>query len=720
TIAETTPADSTSGQNTSANSTSDSDLEKRELAKQVVSATGFAQELRDAPASISIVTGKELQERPVRDIAEAVSLLPGVSIDTGATSFGGYSISIRGMPSSYTLLLVDSKRQDASSEAFPNVSFSQAAFMPPLAAIDRIEVIRGPASTIYGSDAIGGVVNVITKRSFDKWASNILLNTTLQEENIFGHSVGVSAYTAGPIDKAKKWSVQLRAKDTHQFQSGSTDISGVPTNPTNPNAAMPTIASASIIGAGQNNQYQAGARIGYEMSEKNYLYVDYSHFGSWYDPTIFENSVFNRNNAIVRHQGRYGANGTIRTDTSIQYNANHNASRKRLAQDVILEHRTSLPFWRMKLNVGGQYIYNSVAAQYGTVFGGDVGNFMDRHTYALYLDDQWAIVDSLLLNVGVRLNMDSNFGFNASPRAYLVWNALEGSAIGDLTFKGGISTGYILPTLTQIAPGWGSSTGQGAIRVFGNPDLKPESSTNYELSVMHETDYTQVSLTGFFTQFYDKITSMTVAVNGQMPAGFICNATSNPNRPTISPSCQYSYNVDTAQSYGIEVYGQIKPFSVGIGELGLNASYTWNRSRSTSGATNGMPLANIPEHSLNGAINYTWNNLGVYVRGEFKARQMRTNVLGRTVTQAGLDTWKRNNPGRSEFYEPYFLLHLGANYQITKTLRANFGIYNLLNHNFVDYYVSYTNAAQTAGTLYNNYASIYEGRRYYIALSMDF
>ncbi|WP_258399796.1 TonB-dependent receptor domain-containing protein [Helicobacter fennelliae] len=690
-------------------------VETKELSKQVVSATGFEQDLRDAPASMSIITNKELQERPIRDLGEAVSQVPGVSIDHTVTSFGGYSISIRGMPADYTLLLVDSKRQDGSSETFPNINYSQASFMPPLAAIDRIEVIRGPASVIYGSDAIGGVVNVILKKSFDKWSNNIMLNSTLQEVPYFGHSVGASVYSAGPIDKAKKWSLQIRAKDTHQFAQQSMSI------PLPNGISLAVAGTPPIVGFGLNNQYQVGARVGYMPSEKNYFYVDYSYFGQWFDPKYFKYSVFNRNNSIIRHQGSYGL---WKTDTSIQYNIQHNASRKRIAQDIVLEHRSSIPFWRMKLNVGGQYIYSSVSALYGTVFGGDVGNYLDRHTFALYAEDQWAIVDKLLLTLGVRANMSDDYAFNASPRAYLVYNALEHSVIGDLTFKGGVSTGFKMPSMTNVAPGWGFSTGQGWIRVYGNPDLKPESSINYELTAIHETDFTQVSLTGFFTQFRDKITSTRANVGDRLPAGFTCTS----DRPGVSnsvgtgsASCQYSYNVDTAQSYGLEVYTQIKPFGVGVGDLGANVSYTWNKNESTSGATKGLPLAGVPEHTLNASINYSWKDLGVYLRGEYRARQLRTNVLGRTSTQAALETWRRSNPGKSEYYNPYFLLHLGANYNITRALRLQFGIYNLLNHNFIDYYESKSMAnSKITTTLYNNYNVIREGRRYYIALNMDF
>lgn len=80
------------------------------LSRSVVSASGFEQDYTLAPASISVITPQEIQTRPVRDLAEALSNVPGVSIDSDVSKTGGYGISIRGMGSSYTLILVDGKR----------------------------------------------------------------------------------------------------------------------------------------------------------------------------------------------------------------------------------------------------------------------------------------------------------------------------------------------------------------------------------------------------------------------------------------------------------------------------------------------------------------------------------------------------------------------------------------------------------------------------------
>ncbi|RDU59071.1 ferric enterobactin uptake receptor, partial [Helicobacter marmotae] len=168
------------------------------LGRSVVSATGYEQDIKDAPASIAIIPQEEILTRPIRDLGDAVQDVPGVYVE--ATKTGGNTISMRGLGSAYTLILIDGKRQNVARGFNLNGFDGQdTSFMPPASMIDRIEVIRGPASIIYGSDAMGGVINIITKKNPDTFTSGIQLHTDLMEENVFGHQYGFNAYVAGPI-----------------------------------------------------------------------------------------------------------------------------------------------------------------------------------------------------------------------------------------------------------------------------------------------------------------------------------------------------------------------------------------------------------------------------------------------------------------------------------------------------------------------------------------
>lgn len=119
-----------------------------ELDVSVVSASGYAQDVRQAPASVSVIGAEALADKPVADIGAAVGDVPGVDIDT--TKMGNATISIRGFDSAYTLIMVDGRRQNVSTAMIDNGFDPTSTFMPPMGMIERIEVLRGPASTIWG------------------------------------------------------------------------------------------------------------------------------------------------------------------------------------------------------------------------------------------------------------------------------------------------------------------------------------------------------------------------------------------------------------------------------------------------------------------------------------------------------------------------------------------------------------------------------------------
>jgi outer membrane receptor for ferrienterochelin and colicins len=96
--------------------------ESVELREVVVSASGFEQELRQAPASIAVVTRQDLETRQFRDLAEALRHVEGVDVRGATGKTGGLNISIRGLPSDYTLILIDGRRQNAAGNVTPTVS----------------------------------------------------------------------------------------------------------------------------------------------------------------------------------------------------------------------------------------------------------------------------------------------------------------------------------------------------------------------------------------------------------------------------------------------------------------------------------------------------------------------------------------------------------------------------------------------------------------------
>ncbi|MCQ3830466.1 TonB-dependent receptor [Microbulbifer elongatus] len=166
----------------------------------VVTATGFEQKITDAPASISVISADDLKTRQFTNLLDAVKYQEGVDIGSTRDKTGQGSISMRGLTGEYTLVLIDGIRQNNHGDIYPNnFGGNQFNHIPPQDTIERIEVIRGPASTLYGADALGGVINVITKRHTDEWGGGMTYGRSLQTNDDFGDDITTDFNVIGPI-----------------------------------------------------------------------------------------------------------------------------------------------------------------------------------------------------------------------------------------------------------------------------------------------------------------------------------------------------------------------------------------------------------------------------------------------------------------------------------------------------------------------------------------
>ena len=168
-----------------------------ELSPIVVTASGAVQELRDAPASISVISQAQLKKHPANRLENALQDIPGVNVS--GSNANKSDISIRGLPADYTLIMVDGHRQN-TRESRPNGNGGfEGAFIPPVSAIERIEVVRGPMSSLYGSDAMGGVVNIITKNATKEWTGSFSSGFTVHDKSEFGDGYHGDFFVSGPL-----------------------------------------------------------------------------------------------------------------------------------------------------------------------------------------------------------------------------------------------------------------------------------------------------------------------------------------------------------------------------------------------------------------------------------------------------------------------------------------------------------------------------------------
>lgn len=262
----------------SANAIPDSD----NIEHVVVTATGYEQKLTQAPASISVITAEDLKARSFTSLLDAVQFQEGIDIGTTRDKTGQGSVSMRGLTGEYTLLLIDGRRQNNHGDIYPN-NFGGNAFnhMPPLDTIERIEVIRGPASTLYGADALGGVINVITKKHRSEWGGNITFGRSLQTNNDFGNDITTDFSVTGPlIDNV----LSLGIRGSLYEQQASTPQLAPAIDPN----GVEHIRSLGFGGGGRtvdNNSEHYGFSLNYTAAEGHEFGFDYDNSHQEYDNT---------------------------------------------------------------------------------------------------------------------------------------------------------------------------------------------------------------------------------------------------------------------------------------------------------------------------------------------------------------------------------------------------------------------------------------------------
>lgn len=665
------------------------------LQSTVVSASGFEQDLSEAPASITVITREQLERKQITSLGDALRDIVGVNVDdkdARSNKTGNRSIALRGLPSRYTLILIDGRRQNSPGTVSPNAFDDTASvFIPPVAAIERIEVIRGPMSTLYGSDAMGGVVNVITRKAGNEWRGGGRLEGTFQTDNDFPDNNALSFYAGGALvpDLLK---LQVHGRTFNRKEGDVTwpgqsttpgDLRTMGQNPVKanndtlgakltltPNAAHEFLLGVDATRQDYNNDNGQLGRLGTGRGYDTELGFDrdqYTLAHRWQlDSGVLESSLVRNETETT---GRLIPSNTPGRVTD--------SKRELRATNTLFDTKLVTPIANHMLSVGGQWWDAELKD------GLAPGSYSNTQ-WGLFAEDEWRLRDDLALTGGLRYDRHDEFGGEITPRVYAVWNTTD-----QWTLKGGVGRGYKTPWLEELAPGIIGYGNSGLTPLFGNPDLKPETSVNSEISALFD-NFAGFSFqaTVFHTRAKDLI-----------------------ERPTAATNVQFD-NIGKAVIQGVELSAAYDLAA----DWRLSGNYTYTDSEIKSERNKGNALTDTPKHMLNARLSWqTTPRLSTFLEGEYRGTAFRDPSF-HEPSNGGDAQGAKAALGNFDSYSQF---NLGGSYIVSEHLTLNASILNLTNKNFNQYrpYLRDDNGALTYSNRYNH---IHEPRRVWLSMDVSF
>ncbi|WP_299728779.1 TonB-dependent receptor [uncultured Endozoicomonas sp.] len=602
----------------------------------VVTAAGYEQQLTAAPATISVMTREQLDTRAYQDLTDALTDMPGVTVTGGGD---GTDISIRGMPAEYTAILVDGRKQSGRETETNGSTFTEQDWLPPLNAIERIEVVRGPMSTLYGSDALGGVINIITRKDYQQWQGSLRVETTLQENSDSGNGYQGQLYLAGPLVDGL-----LSASFSGLYQErAEDDIEGG--------------YAGKTLDSYRGSVYLTPTKT--DTFSLEFTQHDQERVTTLGKSVIRNSQVaerqYNRHSIGLSHSGNYDW-GTGSSYVSRETVENKGAD-KEVVNDLF-NTQWGIFFDEHHLTVGASFEQKALDDK-------KQGLSSKNDQWALFAEDEWYLTDTFALTLGARYDQNDTFDGHWSPRVYGVWSMHQ-----DWTLKGGVSTGYRAPSLTEMDSDWIQESCGGWCEVYGNSDLTPETSVNKELGLYFANGRDlSANITVFHSDFKDKIESV------------------NLDPTCLSRSCDRTYvNIDDATSYGTEA-SVVKKVTA---QINVGATYTYTRSKkNTSDADDGLPVVQAPEHVV--SLNGDWavkDDVNSWLRINYQSEEKDNISSSSTRTLSPSVTY----------------VDFGANWQVTKSTKLMAGVYNLFDKQ----------------TTEEEFGYVEDGRRYWLAAEATF
>lgn len=635
------------------------------LGQVVVTGTGTHRRMTNSPVPIQVITAKDIENSGATSLEDALTKLsPNI---TTMTNGMGTFLNLNGMSQDYMIILENGHRL-GGDERMARIGTGN---------IKRIEIQSGAASALYGSEAIGGVINIITDdskngigaSSYTHYTSHGRFTQTVDADVSQGR---LSSYTTYQRKEADNW--QVNNIDEEGNKTGRPMSMGYRSDNLSQRFTYAVTDKLNLSVRGNYNDYEtrrpesatyfkkSGSdyketqAYTYNMSHRTWLYglsADYMISSAAYIEADFYSDNFRSSYRYFSKSGSFlPGDEQVRKET-----AYYDGTLKGIFK----------PNDMNKLSVGMEYINEQLDSESDNIRGESM------FTAAAFVQDELSLTDDIQAVAGIRYLYNGNFRSHATPNVSLMYKP------GNFRFRAAWSAGYRAPTLSQIyATDQAKSTSRATV---GNPELKPEKSRSASLNAEFSNQRLSVSVTGM-------VNNVTDMINYRVLSDAEISAMGYDDLHAQFSTIRQRSNIDEAHIKSLSANANVY---VGAG-FTLGGGYILTDSKAISDGKE-TPVDKSVKHS--GNVNARWDhNWGNY--------HMNVNLNGHIQSERWSSTY-----GYAPGYSQWDLNTTHTFYVEDFILEPGLGIENIFNE-------------RDTRPWNSNFSTVNPGRSVYVSLALKF
>ena len=564
----------------------------------VVTGSGHHQRLKSTATPVHVLSSQEIREQGISTFDGALTrMMPQVSM---APNSMGSQLRLNGLGNKYILILING--QKLSGDISNNVDLNRIN----MSRVKRIEVLDGAASSLYGSDAIAGVINIITDQPTQQLIS-VTSDTRVSGHGVFTESVGLDIFTKGFGSYTSYTHDQADSYQNNDLEY----VKGSDTETQQTIAPLFTGYRSDIIGQkftyapNQHLALNAGLDYSYKITNRPETRSDITG-GTDYE---------------MRYKGfRWSLGGIYKFTAKNSLQANFTVDRFRYGKEYDVATKTNavgdyVQSKKQRMMDGELKAILGLVKDGTTIFGADwrkdyltaTSGDINEHVYSIaaYAQHEQKFLKDFTATVGLRLTHHETFKNHLTPKATLMY------APGNFRFRATYSAGFRAPGLDELYYHYFSVNRGKAQISFGNQDLKPEKSNYFSLNAEYRDDVIAVSVTGFLNRINDMVVKENVKVT---EASLAMLRTEFPEMTDDEAAKLEQYalyqNSDQGDVKGVQVNVSANLFR----GFNLSGNYAYTYARTKSG-DEWSPLERSMRHAATIAANYhhSWGRYGLNV-----------------------------------------------------------------------------------------------------------